>query len=341
MASPVNPDIYKLPTATSSTVVVALGKFNPPHIGHIDILGKGVKSYSETIQRKLGLPEPADTVIFASDKTNTHIGLASKKGLIDLMDKIRNGKIKRPHSHKKQGIGMTEGEFMGRIIDDDVEKRKYVNLEEENDTPLSPEFKLYLLRAIYERNGIIPPQNVVLVKKGMTGLVSQIEKAGYTNMLMVCGSDRVEGYTKVLAEMLPKLAPSLNLLGVFSVGDNRGAKGVSGTRLRYLANEAFDELPVDEPLPGNVIDTPSGGEFKALTQYPDIAIDEATLEQFGIFVDKPMSLTAVTMWQIRHRIPRGGKKTKNKRKSTKNKRKSTKNKRKSRKNKTKRKRHYK
>ena len=40
-------------------------------------------------------------MIFVSDKTNKFDGLASKKGLLDLMSKIRTGNLNRNDMHEK------------------------------------------------------------------------------------------------------------------------------------------------------------------------------------------------------------------------------------------------
>jgi len=303
-----------MPKRTKDTIVFTLGKFNPPHEGHIEILGKQVREIADQ--------NNADPVIFASDKTNIFDGLASKKGLIDLMSKIRTGKINRNGMHEKQAIDMELKEFMDRIKQDDERERKYVNLQGENDTPLTGEFKLYLLSKIYDKNKIIPPQNVLLAKGGMRGIIREIAKAGYKNIILVVGSDRVGEFTAVLESLAPK--SNLNLLKVVTAGEEREEKGVSGTLLRYLANEAFDELSDGEPLK-NVINTPSGKKFKALTKYPEISISDPTLlAKFNLPED--MNLTAAAMYQIRDRIPRGGKKGNKKKKRKKSKRRKSKRK---------------
>ena len=300
-----------MPKRTSDTIVFTLGKFNPPHEGH-EILGKQVREFADA--------NDADPVIFVSDKTNKFDGLASKKGLLDLMSKIRTGNLNRNDMHEKQAIDMDEKEFIDRINQDDEGKRKYVNLPGENDTPLTGEFKLYLLKEIYRNNKIIQPENVLLAKGGIGGIPARISKAGYKNIILVVGSDRVVHFRKVLVPMAPKF--NLNLLKVVTDGEEREEKGVSGTLLRYLANEAFDELP-DGELLKNVIGTTAGIKFKELTKYPEISIsDPKLLAKFDL--PEAMDLTAAAMYQIRNRIPRGGKKGNKQKKGKKTKRRKSK-----------------
>ena len=301
-----------MPKRTSDTIVFTLGKFNPPHEGH-ERLGKQVREFADA--------NDADPVIFVSDKTNKFDGLASKKGLLDLMSKIRTGNLNRDDMHEKQAIDMDEKEFKDRIKHDVEGKRKYVNLPGENDTPLTSEFKLYLLKEIYRNNKIIQPENVLLAKGGIGGIPARISKAGYKNIILVVGSDRVVHFRKVLVPMAAKF--NLNLLKVVTGGEEREEKGVSGTLLRYLANEAFDELGAG--LNCDVIGTTAGKKFKALTKYPEISIsDPKLLAKFEL--PEAMDLTAAAMYQIRNRIPRGGKKGNKQKKGKKTKRKKSKRK---------------
>lgn len=314
-AAVVNLDNLYTPTRTASrdTIVFTIGKFNPPHVGHIDELGGQVAAIAAEYN--------ADPVIFASDKTNKFDGIASKGGLTSIMTKIRAGTLDRRDRHKKQAVDMSEAEFMDRIQRANEDERKYVNLEKENDTPLTPEFKLYLLREIYNTNKIITPENILLAKGGLRGVIPKINEAGYKKFMLVVGSDRGDDFIEVLNTMAPRFG--LIFLGVKIAGEERKEKGLSGTLLRYLANEAFDQIqekekldpkkiadglsPPETKIGDSVFDTPSGARFKELTGYPEITISAPELlEKFGL--PEPMSLTAAAMYQIRFRILRGGQK---------------------------------
>ena len=188
----------------SDTIVFTIGKFNPPHVGHIEILGGQVAA--------IAAEHKADPVIFASAKTNKFEGIVSKGGLTSIMNKIRAGTLDRRDRHKKQAVDMSEAEFMDRIQRENEDERKYVNLEKENDTPLTPEFKLYLLREIYNTNKIITPENILLAKGGLRGVIPKIKEAGYKNIMLVVGSDRADEFRAVLNTIAPRFG--LTFLGV-------------------------------------------------------------------------------------------------------------------------------
>lgn len=290
-------------TPGRDTIVFTIGKFNPPHVGHIDTLGRTV---AETAAKY-----NADPVIFASDKTNKFDGRTGHGALTDLMNKIRSGRIKRPTGTSGEAVAAKANAF------------EYVNLKKENDTPLTPEFKLYLLREIYNTNKIIPWQNVLLGKGALRGAIPEISKAGYKNIILVVGSDRVEEFTGILELMAQNQIPPLTLEAVVMAGEEREEEGVSGTVLRQLANEAIDKSDPEE-------EEAAVSEFKELTQYPEITISDPKLLT-KLELPEAMSLTTATMFQIRNRIPRGGKKRKKTKKGKNLKRKKTKKK-----NKTKR-----
>ena len=314
------------------TIVFALGKFHPPHSGHINILGATLQHYAD-----LGLR----SILFITTKTN-------EDRLANITMKMEKMRARKGNSTPgKGGVAFTKIpvdagvdfkdhpgfpnstipvkgqaiESTQKSIYDRVDKRRHINWEGENDTPLTPELKKRILEhALNSREG-----NPVIIREnnGLRGLKQILEKDfgavdGVTPLIMLAGSDRIEGYKSQLENM------GFKKFEVQPVGTERPKVGDihSGKTLRHLAHEAADEATATGK---EVLDTKFGKSFMANTGYIRHQDDE---------VGKDLTLEAIG--QIVSNTPRGGKRKSRKRKY--NKKRKTKKGKRNRRAKTKRKR---
>ena len=317
----------------SSPIVFVLGKFHPPHFGHINELGAALKSYAD---------QGLTSILFISTKTNKieDIGKKMEKmrarkgastpgrgGLAFTKIPVTAGVDFKHHASfpndtipvKGQAIPSTQ-----KSIYDRVDQYKHINWEKENDTPLTPDLKKRIMEhALNSRGG-----NPVIIREsnGFFGIKEILETDygfvnGVTPLIVLAGSDHMKGkenYPIQLGKM------GFQNFRVEQVGTERPEVGDihSGKTLRHLAHEAVDEANGTDK---GVLDTASGKSFMANTGYIRELDDE---------VGKGLTLKAID--QIVERTPRGGKRKTRKRKYNK-KRKSKKGKR-NRRVKTKRKR---
>ena len=299
----------------TASLVFTIGKFHPPHVGHIEILGGQVRSLATELETQ-GIFGSVDAIVFATNGKNKVQKLAQD------MENIRNGKGMRKFfnpandtfvdesgvKHQSKHFGKVSPEtFLERI-----QERNHVNLKEVNDRPLHPEFKMNLLDKSF--NGDSDEKKItVLTTQGLYAVFGQIltrylsKKITNLNILMVAGDDRYESYTVLLQKWVAKTnlentAIKINLIKGFGpipgIVEAQNADldraDLSGTNLRYLAHAAYDEMNSSSP-PIDVENTAYGKEFKRLTGYPDVIDDNSGL-----------SLTTLAINQIYENTPRGG-----------------------------------
>lgn len=346
------------PPYTSSPIVFALGKFHPPHSGHINILGAALKSFAD---------QGLTSILFISTKTNkiddiqlrmdtmrttpryTGDGRGQRSGInshpsggyeytkeaiakgADFGDK-KNPK-NFPNSTipvKGQAIASTQ-----KSIYDRVHKYKHINIEKINDTPLTPDLKIRIMEhALNSRGGnpvIIRESDIKIGDRtyyALNGIKKILETDsdygffnGVTPLIMLAGSDHMKGKENY-HEQLAKIG--FENFRVEQVGDERPEVGdiYSGKTLRHLAHEAYDESNSSSTP---ILNTPSGDLFAKNTGYIAHEGDEA---------GKALTLKAID--QIVKHTPRGGKRKSRKRKY--NKKRKTKKGKRNRRVKTKRKR---
>ena len=330
-----------------NTIVFALGKFHPPHSGHINILGAALKSYAD---------QGLTSILFISTKTNkideiqlrmdtmrtppryTGDGRGVRKGINshpsggyeftkEAIEKGADFGDKKDPSNfpndsipvKGQAISSTQ-----KSIYDRVHKYKHINIEKYNDTPLTPDLKKRIMNHTLNSRGGNPV--IIRESNGFFGITQILANEfgfvnGVTPLIMLAGSDHMhgkEGYPQQLKAM------GLEKYRVVQVGTDRPEVGDihSGKTLRYLAHEAYDESATTGK---SILDTTSGDVFAKNTGYIAHEGDE-----------HGKSLTLEAIDQIVKHTPRGGKRKSRKRKY--NKKRKTKKGKRNRRVKTKRKR---
>lgn len=331
-----------------NTIVFALGKFHPPHSGHINILGAALKSYADrgltsilfitTKTNKIGdiqvrmdsmrtLPRAKGDGRGAKTGVNSHppggyaftrIPVDSKANFGDLTDpaNFKNDTIRV----KGQAVPRTQKEIYDR-----VEAGQHINIETFNDTPLTPHLKRRIMEhALNSRGGnpvrIIEVNGFYAIKDFLNAEPYKVTERNIP-LIMLAGSDRMhgkEGYPQKLNDA------GLENFRVVKVGTDRPEVDDihSGKMLRHLAHEASDESKATKTP---ILDTESGKKFAINTGYKkdkgDVDGERLTLEAID---------------QIVEHTPRGGKRKSRKRKY--NKKRKTKKGKRNRRVKTKRKR---
>jgi hypothetical protein len=341
--------IYIMSSASipPETIVFALGKFHPPHSGHINILGAALKSFAD---------QGLTSILFISTKTNkiddiklrmdtmrtppryTGDGRGQRSGINShpsggyefTKDSIAEGddfgdkKIPTnfPNSTipvKGQAIDSTQESIYNRVY-----KHKHINIEKINDTPLTPDLKIRIMEHALNSRGGKPV--IIRESNGFFGIKKILETDygfvnGVTPLIILAGSDHMKGKENY-PEQISKMR--FENFRVEQVGDERPEVGdiFSGKTLRHLAHEAYDESN-SSSIP--ILNTSSGDLFAKNTGYIAHQDDEA---------GKALTLEAIA--QIVKHTPRGGKRKSRKRKY--NKKRKTKKGKRNRRAKTKRKR---
>jgi hypothetical protein len=106
--------------------------------------------------------------------------------------------------------------------------------QDKKKNPMSHEDKVHAMKKLFPTAHIASHKDVHTVIDAM----KHLEKQGHTHVTMVAGSDRVEGFHKLLHQYKDKEYPNIKKISVVSAGhrdpDAEGAEGMSASKLRGL-----------------------------------------------------------------------------------------------------------
>ena len=106
--------------------------------------------------------------------------------------------------------------------------------QDKKKNPMSHEDKVHAMKKLFPTAHIASHKDVHTV----IDAVKHLEKQGHTHVTMVAGSDRVEGFHKLLHQYKDKEFPKIKKISVVSAGhrdpDAEGAEGMSASKLRGL-----------------------------------------------------------------------------------------------------------
>jgi dephospho-CoA kinase/nicotinic acid mononucleotide adenylyltransferase len=106
--------------------------------------------------------------------------------------------------------------------------------QDKKKNPMSHEDKVSAMRRLFPKANVVSHEGVKTVVDAM----KHLEKQGHTHVTMVVGSDRVEGFHKLLNDYRAKEYPKIKKVSVVSAGqrdpDAEGAEGMSASKLRGL-----------------------------------------------------------------------------------------------------------
>ena len=106
--------------------------------------------------------------------------------------------------------------------------------QDKKKNPMSHEDKVHAMKKLFPTAHIASHKDVHTV----IDAVKHLESKGHTHVTMVAGSDRVEGFKKLLNQYKDKEFPKIKKINVVSAGhrdpDAEGAEGMSASKLRGL-----------------------------------------------------------------------------------------------------------
>lgn len=183
-------------------VIFTFGRFQPPTIGHKVLIDKIAElasplalAFSEKANEKTNADAQADAYVFVSSKQN------------DMT------KYKASKAYKEM---KSTGTFKSTDL---------------NENPLPVDLKVETLKKMYPDSPVTFIDTTVEKCPQLFNIVDKLRSAGYTDITMGVGSDRVETFTKVFKGSINVIS-----LGERTVNaSNMSAKAMSGTKMREAA----------------------------------------------------------------------------------------------------------
>lgn len=184
-------------------VIFTFGRFQPPTIGHKVLIDKIAAMAMANANEK------------ASEKTNANAQADAQADAYVFVSSKQNDMVKYKASKAYKEM-KTTGTFKSTDL---------------NENPLPVDLKVETLKKMYPDSPVTFIDTTVEKCPQLFNIVDKLRSAGYTDITMGVGSDRVDTFTKVFK----------GSINVISLGErtvnaaNMSAKAMSGTKMREAA----------------------------------------------------------------------------------------------------------